>query len=188
MFVNLDCQPNLRDLLLTGIHTSSFDLAYAETLPGYRLRKLFIALKYGPLETDDGITALLGTAAATLEAVSIVEHKLQLLEEVDEYLVFSTDFVNALTQCLKLLHFESVGSHFFKREDWQFLCARSLPHFDQVHVEAQHLKLYDRPDHLDLLCREYERAGFGAHVLAPAGSSPSTPPPIPNLRWLPHTE
>jgi hypothetical protein len=143
--------PQLRYLELREV-----DLAYFEAMPCSGLRKLFVTSKHGPMESDGELTTLIEKASATLEAVSIVADKVPRRTKVNAYHVFSADFVNTLTRCLRLRHFELVGSFCFRSEDWQFLCARSFPHFDQVHVEAQHPKFYDRPDNLDILCREYK--------------------------------
>jgi hypothetical protein len=91
--------------------------------------------------------------AQPLVVVSIIDHKFpRLYWSRKNYYVFSTNFVNGLARYIKLRHFESVGSYFFKQEDWRFLCERTFPVLDQVHVEALHPKRFNRPDELDALC------------------------------------
>jgi hypothetical protein len=139
--------PQLRSLELEGIN-----LAYLQALPCYGLRKLFVASSGNLPSTDSALTYLLETVAKTVEVVSIIQNKQPKFGRANDHHTFSTGFVNALARCLQLRHFESVGCNFFEMEDWHFLCARTFLHLDQVHVEAQHPKLYDRPDHLDMFC------------------------------------
>jgi hypothetical protein len=112
------------------------DPTYFRAMPYDGLRKLFISspqrLRLRPL------VDLLERVGSFIQAFSLVQPASGPSDCTEKYSVFSTAFVDALSRCIDLRHFESVGCYFFTLKDWRYLCARVFDSLDQLHVESRH--------------------------------------------------
>ena len=126
--------PELPKLRSLELHNT--DPTYFRAIPYHGLRKLFISnplrLRLSPL------LDLLVTVAPSIQAISLVQPTSGPSDYTEKYSVFSTAFVDALSRCVKLRHFESVGCYFFTLSDWRCLCASFFGSLDQLHVESRH--------------------------------------------------